>query len=287
MKKLILMLVALSMVLLTIPAAEAVTPKIVDEAKLLTDSEITELEQQAQQLVDQYEIDVVILTVDSIGYQDSTTYADNYYDQNGYGIGSDFSGVLFLISMEYRDWAISTCGAGIDAVSNYDTYEIVDSISWYLSQDQFYLAFRAYLNELETYFDAYANGSYTDDPDIYYPVVSPDYPDYNDYPGYRDSQQSMVSRVLISLLIGAAAGGIGLLILRGKMNTVVPQKDAQPYLVTGSYGLHQQQDVFLYSHTSRVRRQDTNSSSGGMRSGGGSVHRSSGGRSHGGGRGKF
>ncbi len=291
MKRILLLLVALCMLLVLAPAAQAASPKIVDEAGLLSDSEIAALEMQAQQLADQYGIDVIILTVNSIGNLDSTTYADDYYDQNGYGIGPDFSGVLFLISMEYRDWAISTCGEGMYALSNYQTYEIVDSISWYLSQDQFYAAFCAYLNELESYFKAYADGSYTEDPDYYDPFY-PDfeeYPDYSDYPGNRSPQPQLATQILISVLFGAAAGGIGLLILRGQMNTAVAQKGAQSYMVGGSYDLHHSQDVFLYSHTSRVRRQNSsNGSSGGMRSGGGGgFHVSSGGRMHGGGRGKF
>ena len=81
---------------------------------------------------------------------------------------------------------------------------------------------------------------------------------------------------------GAAIAAIVVLIMRSSMNTKRPQRSAGEYIDSSSYNLWRNQDIFLYSQVRKVRKQ-TQSSSGG----GSSVHRSSGGRSHGGGHGRF
>jgi uncharacterized protein len=166
----------------------ALAPKVIDDAGLLTDSEIADLEQRARELADQYAMDVVILTVDSLNGEYVESYADDFYDQYGYGIGSDYTGLLLVLSMEYRDWAISTCGEAIYAFTDYAIQDVFSQISGYLSQDQYYYAFVAYLDALEVYMEAYRNGapldgfvddyygpgsyeSGTQDEVIYYPAV--------------------------------------------------------------------------------------------------------------------
>lgn len=263
----------------------ALTPKIVDDADLLTDSEEAILEANAQSLADEYDMDVVILTVDSIGGRYIESYADDYYDNNGYGIGQDYSGVLLLLAMDTREWAISTCGDAIYALTDYGIQSLFSSISGYLAQDDYYSAFTVYLEELEDYFLAYENGEPIDGyhggydgPGTYIPGTRDEVIYYDREPGLGD----YLRIVFVSLLIGAAAGGIAILIMRGQMNTARAQSGAGSYLTSGSYNLSRRLDIFLYSRVNRTRRQQ--SSGGG---GGSGVHRSSGGRSHGGGHGRF
>lgn len=97
----------LLLVLLTISLPvtfAAALPHVVDEANLLTSHELQSLSQQAETIGDRYQVDVVILTVVSLEGKDPESYADDYYDQRGYGLGSDRSGILLLISTESRDW---------------------------------------------------------------------------------------------------------------------------------------------------------------------------------------
>ena len=96
----------LLLVLLTISLPvtfAAALPHVVDEANLLTSHELQSLSQQAETIGDRYQMDVVILTVVSLEGKDPESYADDYYDQRGYGLGSDRSGILLLISTESRD----------------------------------------------------------------------------------------------------------------------------------------------------------------------------------------
>lgn len=289
MKKFIIYLIC-AILLLTLPfSGFAATEKIVDDANLLSDSEEAALEQKAQSLADRYQMDVVILTVWSLDGKSAQAYADDYYDSNGYGIGGDYSGLLLLLSMEYRDWYISTCGEAIYALTDYGIQSVFEEIAWYLSEDQYYYAFDEYLDQLDYYFNAYIQGEPIDGykdpydgPGSYYPGT------YDDIVYYDDSEQGFVIPLLISLAIGAAVGGMAILIMRSQMNTALAQSGAQSYMQNGSYHLNLQQDVFLYQNVSRIRRAESSSSRGGGSHGGGSrVHTSSFGGRHGGGGGKF
>lgn len=287
-RKFILLLSIVFLLCLTQPALAA-EPKIVDQADILTDSEEALLEGKAQSLVGQFDMDVVILTVDSLEGQYSSDYADDYFDYNGYGIGPDYSGVLLLLSMDEREWAISTCGDAIYALTDYGIQQLFSSIAGYLSDDRYYDAFDVYLDELPYYFKAFQSGSPIDGyrdpyegPGSYEPVPGDD---IVYYPEQELTVWNHINRFLTALLIGAIAGGIVLLILRSRMNTAKAQHGAQDYLTPGSYNLKRHQDIFLYSNVSRQRKAENNSSGG--RGGGSSVHRSSSGRSHGGGRGRF
>jgi uncharacterized protein len=295
MKKLLSFLLCTALVLALIPGAAATTPKIVDDANLLTTSEEQSLESIAQQLTDKYQMDVVIVTVDSIGFKSAEAYADDYFDYNGYGIGDDYSGMLFLLSMEYRDWAISTCGETIYALTDYGIETLFESIKGYLSNDNYYQAFYYYLLNLEYYFDAYRENrpvdgyhdSDVDDYIIYDPNDSGGIVHYDPHPTAGD----IVRMVLISLVIGIIAGAIVLAIMRGDMNTFRAQPNASNYIGSGGFRLSVRKDNFLNSKVSKTLRETPSSSSGGSsfssRGGGSSFHSSSSGRSHGGRSGKF
>ena len=289
MKKRILLLL-LSFSLLLPVTVHAATPKVIDDADLLTNQETDLLESSAQSLADTYQMDVVILTVDSLGGKTSEAYADDYFDYNGYGIGDDFSGILLLVSMEQRDWSISTCGEAIYAVTDYGIESLAEVFLPYLSNGRYYDAFRIYLQELETYFKAYRSGdpidgyigSY-DGQGTYQPGTQDEIVYYEEPFGFSD----VMVRLLVALVIGAVIAGIVLLVMRGRMNTAKQQSGAKNYMVSGSYNLYRCQDFYLYSRTSRTRKQENNSSGGHGGGGGSSVHHSSSGRSHGGGHGKF
>ena len=96
----------------TIPD-ERLVPRLVDEADLLTDDEESKLMKKLDKISEDHEFDIIIVTRHSIGSKSSEQYADDYFDYNGCGFGSGHDGILFLISMENRDWAISTTGKGI------------------------------------------------------------------------------------------------------------------------------------------------------------------------------
>lgn len=294
MKKLLSFLLCAVIFLGLIPDAAATTPKIVDQADLLTYSEEQVLEQMAQELVDEYEMDVVIVTVWSLDGKSAEAYADDYFDYNGYGIGSDYSGVLFLLSMEYRDWAISTCGETIYVLSDYGIEILFESIKGDLGNDDYYSAFYNYLASLDYYFEKYENGSPVDgyhDSDVDdYIIYDPNNSGGTVYYEPQPTAGDIIKMVVISLVIGLIAAAITLAIMRATHNTFRPQSNATNYMGSNGFHLTQQKDIFLHSKVSKTLRETSSSGGSGRsyRSGGGSsIHRSSSGRSHGGRSGKF
>lgn len=255
-RKLVLMLVFLY--LLAIPAFGQGLPMVVDEAELLNASEEEALQEMAEKFREEFAMDAVILTVDSMGGKLARDYADDYYDSHGYGVGESYSGLLLLVSMRERELYISTCGDAIPRLSDDELDTIIGGISYYLSSGEYYTAFETFFSMVPLYAET--------------------------IDGYKeDAAEEPSVNWLLSVLIGLVTAAVALVIMRSSMNTKRPQYSAGDYVKAGSYDLYRRHDMFLYSQVSKVRKQQNN----GGGHGGASVHRSSSGRSHGGRGGRF
>ena len=259
---------------LILPATAQEYSYIADDAGLLYQKEVSSLEEKAEELSFLYGIDAVILTVDSLGGSRAQDYADDYYDQSGYGD----NGVLFLLAMEEREWYISTCGKMIYALTDYGIQQVGEEMLPFLSEGRWYEAFDLFLDSLPDYLDAYESGAPIDGQADY----SGDY-----YHGDQEEivyyEEEFTPYFPFSLLCGIVIAGIVVLIMRFSMNTKRSQHSASAYMADGSWNLTQRQDIFLYSNVTKTRKQDPPKNSGS----GSSVHRASSGRRHGGGGGKF
>ena len=72
-------------------------PRVVDDAKILSDSEIEKLTQKAADLSDKYGVDVVIHTARSQGVLDRDTYSRKYFLSHGYGFSDEYDGIQLTI----------------------------------------------------------------------------------------------------------------------------------------------------------------------------------------------
>ena len=72
-------------------------PRVVDDAKLLSDSEIEKLTQKAAALSDKYGVDIIVHTARSQGLLDRDTYSRKYYLSHGYGFSDDYDGIQLTI----------------------------------------------------------------------------------------------------------------------------------------------------------------------------------------------
>lgn len=77
-------------------------PRLADNAGLLTDSEQSQLLNKLDEISDRQQVDVVVVTTDSLKGKTPEAYADDFYDDNGYGYGADCDGVLLLVSIQKR-----------------------------------------------------------------------------------------------------------------------------------------------------------------------------------------
>lgn len=245
-------------VLLCLPlnACAASSPFVVDDAGLLTSSQVQELNALADRISSEYRMDVVVLTVNSLGGKSAQAFADDYYDSHDYR----YDGLILVLAIQERDWYISTSGTAIEAFTDYGLEQIEDIIVPHFSSGDFYQGFYTFLNESRKYMQSYAQGE---------PI---------DVPG-----RSFGSILLVSAFIGLVCACVSVGIMCGNMNTKRRQFDAGEYVKSGSFSLPVRQDIFLYSNVTKTRRPENNSSG----KGGSSVHTSSSGRSHGGRGGKF
>ena len=267
-----LSLIVLTCCLTSVSALE--NSRIVDDASLLTLEEISHLEEISSEIKEDYNIDAVILTVDSLMGRTAQDYADDFYDNSGY---SD-DGVLFLLALEEREWYISTTGSMIYTLTDYGIQILGENVVPYLSEGLWFDGFCFFLHSLPEYLDAYAQGIPADG----YADYSGDY-----YHGEQDEilyyEEELSPDIGLSLICGIVAAGIVILIMRSSMNTKRPQRGASEYMNSGSWKVTQHRDLFLYSKVTKTAKPQNNAASGG----GSSVHRASGGRRHGGGGGKF
>lgn len=270
----VLLICVLLLSALVLPISAQTGAYVTDDAGLLLPEEVASLEEKAAALSADYGIDAVILTVDSLEGQSAQNYADNYYDNHGYGD----DGVLFLLAMGEREWYISTSGSVIYALTDYGIQQVGEQVVACFAEGYWYTGLYEFLDQLPYYLDAYESGAPIDG--------------YADYSGeyYHGDQEEAVyyekessPNFFYSLFAGLAAAGISLAVMRGSMNTKRSQRNAGAYLEENSWNLYQHRDLLLYSNVTKTRRQQQSSGGGG----GSSVHRSSGGRSHGGGGGKF
>ena len=250
MKKILLViLLALSICAFSVNAVFAAMPRLVDDAELLTSSEKTELLSLLNEISERQNMDIVVVTVDSLGGKSPRAYADDYYDYNGYGE----DGVLLLIAMDSRDYYISTSGYGITALSDAEIDYISDRFVSDLGKGSYASAFTTFAELCDDYISEAKRG--------------------NSYPFGKN--------LLIFLVLGFVIAFIATAIMRSRLKSVRSKSGATDYVKQGSFRVTKSNDFFLYRTLTRVPRPKDNNS------GGSSTHRSSSGRSHGGGGGKF
>lgn len=252
---------------LGIPAPERLSLRLVDEADILTDAEEAELLARLDAISEEYKNDVVIVTNYSLDEKTAREYADDFFDYHGYGFGPESNGILLLLSMEYRDWAISTTGSGIktftDAGQNYMTENFLS----YISDGNYLKGFQKFADLSEDFLEQartgqpYDHGNMPKDPLAWYwlPIT-----------------------LLISLFLAFSITKK----MKSKLKSVRRQEAAHDYIRMNSFDLSDQRDLFLYRNvSSAIKPKDSGRGGGG--GGGSSTHTSSSGTSHGGSSGKF
>ena len=239
---------------------------VVDNADLLTQTEENELSEKLQDISDELQFDVVVVTTNSIGSKTATEYADDYFDYNGYGRGSNNDGALFLVDMGDRKWAISTSGYGIEAIVDSALDDMEEEIVPYLKSGDY-------------------DGAFNEFADLTYDIVN----DAKNGKSYSNSTTSTTknhknigTNLIVAFSIGAGISLISILVYRSKLKPVKFQKEAKEYIVPGSFNLRRSDDVFLYFNITKVPIPKNNDSDDS-----GSFHSSSSGSSHGGSSGSF
>ncbi|MGN0307554.1 MAG: TPM domain-containing protein [Lachnospiraceae bacterium] len=238
--------------------------RLVDMADLLSESEEKELLSQLNEISERQKLDTVVVTVNTLDGKTPMEYADDFYDYNGYGFGEENDGILLLVSMEDRDWWISTTGYGITVFTDAGIDYIAESFLPKLSDGDYATAFMTYAQLCDEFITQAKNGPSYDNGNL--PKIPFDF-------GLN---------LIIAIVVGLVVAFITTSIMKGQLKSVRFKATATDYLKRDSMKITQSKDLFLYKNVSRSERPKESSSSGGS-----STHTSSSGSSHGGGGGKF
>lgn len=242
--------------------------RVVDMAELLSDSDETALLSKLDEISERQKLDIVVLTVNTLDGKTPRDYADDFYDYNGYGFGENKDGILLLVSMEDRDWWISTTGYGITALTDAGIEYISKKFLSDLSDGDYAQAFTTYAELC----DQFITQAKTGEP---YDIGNMPKEPFN-----------VAWNILVAFVIGLVVAFVVTNIMKKQMKTVQLKSEANNYVKSNSMIVTENRDLFLYNQVSRrARPKETDNSSGS--SGGSSTHTSSSGSSHGGGGGKF
>ncbi len=217
--------------------------KIVDNSDVLTDSQETELLNTINSTIEQVNIDVAVVTVDSTYGVDIMNYTDDYYDYNHYGLGENNDGIILLVATQDRAYHFTTTGSAIATFEN-DISNMQTALESNLSTDDYFGAFNTFTDE------------------VYDVVLNP---------------FTLVDG-LIALAIGIVVAIIVCAVLASQLKSVKKQALAHQYIRQNSFSLENRHDLFLYK-TVTSRTKSSSSSGGGSHTGSsGTSHGGGGGR---------
>ncbi len=242
--------------------------RLLDNADLLTDSEEASLLEMLNSYSEKRRCNIVVLTTDEHTgpIQD---YADDYFDYNGFKADYNEDGILFMLSMYDREWAISTSGRAQWAFTDYGQEKMMDEMMDELREGDYYEAFEEYVMICDRYLEMYDSGT------PYDVGVKP-----------PKTSKDIVGYIFGSIIGGLIIALIPVLKMKSDLKTVKMQSNANAYQDSKGISLRVKEDRFVRKALSKTPiPKDTGSRSGG--GGGSSIHTSSSGSSHGGSHGHF
>lgn len=151
-----LILLALLLTAFSVPALAVASTeeRVFDYAQLFTEAERESLQSAIDAHIDKYDMDVVVLTTRDDSGTSPRAFADDFYDDYGFGYGRDNAGVLFLVNPYTRDLYVSTTGRMIDILNDDRIDALLDTQYEYARDGDYYGAMTAAIAETETYIDA-------------------------------------------------------------------------------------------------------------------------------------
>lgn len=288
--------------------------RIIDEAGILSDKCEKDLDDLFTITNEAYGYNICFAAVNSLGSKTAREYADDLYDSI-FPINSN--GIILIVSLEYRDYWLSTSG---DAISTFDAdsrlSNLDSAVLGCLRDNDFEDAAKTFALLVNSCLEAVRR--YNEDKDgnpaawqnSYCELIS-DYwvkrvrPSEYDSLSFKGIMRAISEagdgsvgiydygatylktwgkKFFIVLVIAAVIAFIWLGVMKAKMNNVKRNNLAADYVRPDSFKLTQSTDLFLYSTVSKTTRHEADTSTGRSSGGGGGG---GGGGSHGGSGGKF
>lgn len=217
--------------------------KVYDNADILSDSEEAALEDKLWDIADTYGHDVIVYTTYSLNGED----VEDFNEQLRYELdaGIDGSGIIYLVSMEYRDYDIYSFGQMYNEIFiNSVRDDMAEELVPYLSSGDYFGAFDRYADMVRAEINHVLEYGPNEEPSFAIPI---------------------------GIGCGLIIGIVSVLIMKHGMKTTRAEAMANKYIREGSFKLTNSRDIFLYSQVTRTKR---STDSGSSSSGGGGGHSS-------------
>ena len=236
-------------------------PRLIDDAGIFSSTEFSKLKSQLSELKTKHDADFVVVTVkslDGLSYEDFTA---EYYDQHGYGVGDDYSGVIMVINFgDDRGWWTFATGKCEKYFTESNVNTMDDTMEPYMIDGDYYTGISKYFEKTDELLT---------------------------YGKFKKTPAQILKAVLIAAVPALIVGLILLSSATASMKAVSTAVKADQYLDAGVSAVNNN-DEFINSTVTRVyspiERGSSRSSGGSSYSGG---HHSSGGHSFSGGGRRF
>ena len=224
---------------LQIKSVESLT----DGASLLNNTEAQQLSSKIKKLESKYGVQIAIVTAPTIQNQDPAKVADVLLKSN-FNSGKN-GNIVLLISMDTREWHISTDMAMNQMITDYAGLPYIENnFLSKLSGGDYSGALNSYVDSIDELLGYYQQNKTPYDPST----------------GFNP--MAAIAAVVISIFIATMIRSS----LIASMSNVRPAVEASEYLDKGSLQITENRDTFLYMNVQRRPK----SSGGGGRNGGGS-----------------
>lgn len=268
--QLVITMLLLCFCLFSIPTYATAEPKVYDYAGVFSIEELESLEASAKSLSETYQMDIGIVTTNDNEGKTTKEYSDDFYDNNGYGYGPEASGLIYVYDAQNGEIYISTSGESIKYFTDNRIDKMLDSIYTYASKGNFYDSAQDYLKNVEYYI---LQGIPADQRTVDAPHVP-----FTNSKGQPLNATSIGLSAIVAMLLSAI---ITLIIRAIIIYRYKHPRYTEPATIPDDSSVHytEREDRFVTSHTTKTKIEKSTSSSGNISS----THRSSSGRTHGGG----
>ena len=220
-------------------SGEMAVPYVTDAAGLLTQDEVLALEAQAEQIAEDYGCAPYILVVENYrDYEDTTDIFEagmNLYERWELGYGPEKNGLLLILSMAERDYALVTYGSVTHrAFTDYGQDALYEQFLDNFRNDDWAGGFRDYLDGCAWLLEQARNGTPYDvntAPKGFNPLI-----------------------LVIPLVLALAV----CLVLTAQMKTAKRKTEAGDYMVQGGAKMRVVQDIFTHRTVTRQVIQSEN-----------------------------
>lgn len=221
---------------------------VFDDAGVLTQEEIAALEASCAETAQTYSCGVYVYTVDN--YTDYSSETDAYevakdiYQANNFGVGEEQAGVMLLLNISERDYALIAYGDTAHyAFTDYGKDLMSENFVEYFGNDDWYGGFECFASDAAEFLELAAQGTPVD--------VGAEEP------------VSWFSCIVGGVAIGMIISAVVVFIKKKGMNTAVEQTEANVYVTKGGLHLTRNTNQFMYTDRAVRTIRDDNDSSGG------------------------